>query len=177
MPLVRMPTYQTLVSPSSLASSRSYFPTNWEPSPKKFKASLENRPDACPKFYGGRPVLFAIKAAIEEELDRLEASGVIEKVSHSDWAAPIVAVPKKNGKCRICGDYKVTVNQVLDVDQYPLPTPDQLFATLAGGKKFMTLNLSQAYQQLPLDEEYVTINMHRGLYRCRGCGSGLPPPR
>ena len=39
---------------------------------------------------------------------------------------------------------------------------------MTGGKKFTTLDLSQAYQQLPLDEkskELVTINTHRGLYR------------
>ena len=135
-----------------------------------YRATLDLREDARPKkkFHPARPIPFAIKAAVEEELDKLEASGVIEKVSHSNWAAPIVIVPKKNGKFRICGDYKVTVNQVLDVDQYPLPTPEQLFATLAGGKKFTTLDLSQAYQQLPLDEqskEYVTVNTHRGLYR------------
>ena len=133
-----------------------------------FEASLEVHPDSHPKFFKPRPVPFAIKAAIEEELDRLEANGSIEKVAHSTWAAPIVAVPKKNRKFRICGDYKVNVNQVLDVNQYPLPTPDQLFATLAGGTKFTTLDLSQAYMQLPLEEEskqYVTINTHRGLYR------------
>ena len=60
------------------------------------------------------------------------------------------------------------MNQALDVDQYPLPKPDDLFATLAGGKKFSKLDLSQAYQQLVLDEQstpYVTINTHRGLYQ------------
>ena len=79
-----------------------------------------------------------------------------------------MAVPKRSGKLRICGDYKVSVNQVLDIDQYPLPTPEQLFATLAGGQKFTMLDLSQAYQQLPLDKQskvYVTVNTHRGLYR------------
>ena len=61
----------------------------------------------------------------------------------------------------------MTVNQALEVDQYPLPKPDDLFATLAGGEKFTKLDLSQAYQQLPLDEsmQYVTINTHRGMYR------------
>lgn len=110
---------------------------------------------------------FAIKPSIVEELDKLEASGVIEKVEHSDWAAPIVPVLKKNRKFRICGDYKVTVNQALDVDQYPFPKPEDLFATLAGGNNFSKLDLSQAYQQLPLDAEstkYVTVNTHRGLY-------------
>ena len=133
-----------------------------------FRTTLRIRPDAHPRFFKPRPVPFAIKAAIEAELDELEASGAIEKVTHSDWAAPIVPVPKKNGKFRICGDYKVTINRELDVDQYPLPKPEDLFATLAGGKKFSKLDLSQAYQQLPLDEDsmqYVTINTHRGLYR------------
>ena len=43
-----------------------------------------------------------------------------------------------------------------------------IFATLAGGKKFSKLDLSQAYQQLLLNKEsskLVTINTHRGLYR------------
>ena len=51
-------------------------------------------------------------------------------MDHSVWAAPIVAVSKRDGKFRICGDYKVTVNKFLDVDQYPLPKPAELFATL-----------------------------------------------
>ena len=133
-----------------------------------YQANLRICPDARPQFCKPRPIPFAIKASIEEELDKLEASEVIEEIEHSQWAAPIVPVPKKNGKFRICGDYNLTVNRVLDVDQYPLPNPESLFATLAGGKKFSTLDLSQAYQQLPLDDEsktYVTINTHRGLYR------------
>ena len=45
----------------------------------------------------------------------------MERVTYSDWAAPIVAILKKNGEFDICEDYKVTVNGALDVDQYPLP--------------------------------------------------------
>ena len=126
------------------------------------------QPGAAPKFCKPRSVPYATKQAVENELDRLESSGILEKVSYSEWAAPIVVVPKKDGKIRLCGDYKVTVNSALEVDQYPLPRPDDLFATLAGGNKFTTLDLSQAYLQLVLDEEsssYVTVNTHRGLYR------------
>ena len=47
-----------------------------------------------------------MRAAVEEELDQLERTGVLEKVDHSDWAAPIVAVSKKDGHVRLCGDLK-----------------------------------------------------------------------
>ena len=88
-----------------------------------------------------------------KKLERLESSGVIHPVSTSEWAAPIVPVPKKDGRIRICGDFKVTINPVLDVEQYPLPKPQDLFATLSGGEKFTKLDLQQAYLQLQLEEE------------------------
>lgn len=112
-------------------------------------------------------MLFALKPAVDQELDRLEAAGIIRSVPTSEWAAPIVVVPKKDGQIRLCGDYKVTCNSQIDVEQYPLPHPQDLFATLAGGQKFTKLDLRQAYFQLPLEEssrKYVTINTHRGLY-------------
>ena len=85
------------------------------------------------------------------------------------WTVYICAgtIMKADGSVRVCGDYKVTVNQSLDVDQYPLPKPEDLFATVANGQVFSKLDLSQAYQQMLLDEEskkYVTINTHLGLY-------------
>ncbi len=135
---------------------------------KDHQATLRVRQDAVPKFFKPRPVPFATKDAIGAGLDRLEADGIIEKVSHSEWASPNVPVPKKDGRFRICGDYKVTVNPALDVDQYPLPKPEDLFTSLSGGQKFTKLDLSQAYQQLLLDDQsknLTTITTHKGLYR------------
>jgi len=133
-----------------------------------FQAKLNVAKDATPKFFKPRSVPFALREWVENELDRLENEGVLEKTTYSEWAAPIVAVPKRDGRLRLCGDYKVTVNPVLDVDQYPLPKPDDIFATLSGGQKYTTLDLSHAYNQLLLDEDsrkYVTINTPKGLYR------------
>ena len=132
------------------------------------KAILNVKPDATPRFFKPRPVPFALVEAIGKEFDRLEEQGILKKVDSSDWGAPIVPVPKKDGQFRICGDYKVTINQALTVDQYPFHKAEDLFATLANGKHFTKLDLSQAYLQLALEEDsmkYVTINTHQALYQ------------
>ena len=143
------------------------------------KATLQVHTEAIPKFCKACPVPFAIKEAVGAELDRLESEGILKKVDHSAWAAPIVAVPKKDGRFRICGDYKVTVNRSLDIDQYPLPKPADLFATLAGGQLFTKLDLTQAYQQLLLDEssQQYTILIHtRVSISIQGCHLGYLLP-
>ena len=140
------------------------------------QATLCVKPDATPRFIKPRPVPFATKGMVGRELDRLEEEGILERVTHSDWATPIVAVPKKDGTFRICGDYRLTINPVLAVDQYPLPRPDDLFATLSGGTIFTKLDLSQAYLQLQLDDKsakFTTINTHQGLYQYRRLPFGI----
>ena len=87
---------------------------------KDIKASLHHKPDTKPKFMKPRPVAHSLKPKVEEELDKLEKQGIIYKVDPSEWATPIVAIPKKDSSVRICGDFKVTLNPALPVDQYPL---------------------------------------------------------
>ena len=63
----------------------------------------------------GRFHSHSIKEPVEQELKHLETAGILKRVTHSEWAAPIVSVPKKDGRVRVCGDYKVTVNPSLDI--------------------------------------------------------------
>ena len=60
---------------------------------------------------------------------------------------------KQDDTARLCGDYKLTVNQISKLEQYPIPRIEDLFAILSGGQKFTMLDLSHAYHQIPLDEE------------------------
>lgn len=123
--------------------------------------------EAVPRFFKARPVPYAMRGRVEAELDRLLAQEIIEPVKHAEWAAPVVPVLKPDETVRLCGDYKLTVNQISKLEQYPIPRIEDLFATLAGGQKFTKLDLSHAYHQIPLDEEakrYVTINTHKGLF-------------
>ena len=135
---------------------------------KTFQARLQVVPESPPKFFKPRTAPYAIRGAVEDEFDRLEREGILEKVTLSEWAMPVVVVPKADGSVRLCGDFKVTINPLLKVDQYPLPKAKDLFATLAGGQRFTKLDLSQAYLQLELHPDsmkYCTINTPRGLYQ------------
>ena len=91
----------------------------------------------------------------------MRKEGILKPVEKCEWAAPIVVARKGDGNVRICGDYKVTINPYIDLDQYSMPNPDDLFSTLAGEKKFSRLDLKQAYQQMlvdPRSQQYLTIN-------------------
>ena len=59
------------------------------------KAKLFVEPESKLKFFKPRQVPYALKGAIEQELNRLENMGVIEKVRYSEWVAPIVPVVKQ----------------------------------------------------------------------------------
>ncbi|XP_064651674.1 uncharacterized protein K02A2.6-like [Lineus longissimus] len=133
-----------------------------------FKADLKLKEGATPIFCEARPVPYSIKSRVGLELDRLAEVGILKKVETSEWASPIVVVPKASGELRICGDFKVTINKSLEDNSYPLPTADDLFSTLAGSEVFSKLDLTQAYQQLELTEAskpLCTINTHQGLYQ------------
>ena len=67
---------------------------------KDFKVSIPVKEDAKPKFCKARPVPYAMRSRVEEELDRLEEQGVYEKVAFSKWASPIVTVMKNENDPR-----------------------------------------------------------------------------
>ena len=135
---------------------------------KRTEVHINLKLDAKPRFCKARPVPYALKPKIDTELDRLVKEGVYVPVGYSRWAAPIVPVLKNDGKVRICGDYKRTINKAAHCENYPLPRTEDLLATLNRGQKFSKLDLSHAYQQLLLDNEsreYLTVNTHRGLFQ------------
>ena len=109
----------------------------------------------------------------------LEQSWIILKVKgfwRSHTAAGLnhsCSTQERCSKFCICGDYKVTVNLALDVDQYPLPKPEDLFATLEVGQKFSKLDLLQAYQQLSLENSQRSTPPSRGCTNIWDCHSVL----
>lgn len=130
---------------------------------KGTKATIHVKQDATPHFFRPRSVPFAIRAKVDKEIDRLLKENIMSPVKYAEWAAPVVPILKPIGTVRLCGDYKLTVNTVASLEQYPIPRVDDLFAALSGGKQFSKLDMSHAYQQILLSDEskkYVTVNTH-----------------
>ncbi|CAI6356579.1 unnamed protein product [Macrosiphum euphorbiae] len=156
------------------------FSNNVEPI-KVFEATIVLKENVVPVFLRAYDVPYAIRDQVIKELNALESQGIITKVSHSQWASPIVCVPRKNGKIRLCVDLKVTVNRYVEMDYYPLPKIDDIFNSLSGCKYFCVLDLTNAYLQLSVADSckhLLTVNTHVGLYcfnrLCFGLKSAPP---
>ncbi|XP_060126555.1 uncharacterized protein K02A2.6-like [Zootoca vivipara] len=138
--------------------------------------ALSLNPAVVPIRMKARQVPFALKPKIDAELDHLIKEGVLEPVLHARWETPIVTHLKANGNVRICADYKCTLNKALQQHAYPVPVVRHLLASLASGKVFAKLDLTQAYQQLPVDEatsEAQTIVTHHGAFRVKRLQFGV----
>ena len=59
------------------------------------------------------------------------------KSDASERITSTVHVVKDDGTLRICGDYKLTVNQVSQLDNYPIPMINTLFAEVSGCQKYV----------------------------------------
>lgn len=133
---------------------------------KGMTATIHVKLGSVPKFYRPRSVPFAMRSKVDVEINRLLNENIITPVKYSEWAAPVVPILKPDGSIRLCGDYKLTINQASPLEQYPIPRVEDLFITLSGGSSFSKLDMSHAYLQIIMDEnskQYLTINTHKVL--------------
>ena len=90
---------------------------------------------------------------VENELNRMEKAGVIERITEpTEWCAPIVPVAKPNGKVRICTDFK-RLNMAVKRERYILPTLEDIVHKLHDSTVFSKLDATAGYWQIPLDPE------------------------
>ncbi len=70
--------------------------------------------------------------------------------SSSPYGAPILFAKKKDGRLRMCIDYR-QLNENTIKDAYPLPRIDDLMTRLNGAKIFSKLDLRDGYHQVEMD--------------------------
>ena len=115
-----------------------------------------------------RRLPIALKERLHEELRRMTEMGIIKPINEpTNWVSSLVIVEKSNGKLRICLDPR-NLNKAIKRPQHAVPTTEEILAKLAHAKIFTKLDASNAYWQIPLDEEsskLVTFNTPFGRYR------------
>jgi len=98
--------------------------------------------------------IYALSYDLLEELHRYlkqnESRGWIRRVK-SGRASPIVYVKKKDGKLRLCADYRA-LNEVAKKDRHPLPLISEALDRLGGAKYFTKLDIKDAYHNIRIRE-------------------------
>ena len=131
------------------------------------EAKFKLQDNVTPVFEKKQNILFASMQKLDEELDRLVNTGILTTVDYSEWATPTVYVKKKSKDIRVCADFLTGLNAALKDHHYPLPSHEEVFTKLNGGKIFSKIDLSEAYLQIPVEEssKLLCISTHKGLFK------------
>lgn len=119
-------------------------------------------PGAEPPFRGIYRLAQPELAELKRQLDELMAGGKI-RPSTSPYGAPVLFVKKKNGKLRMCIDYRALNNQTIK-NRYALPRIDELLDQVYKAKYFSKLDLLSGYHQIRVAEEDVPKTAFRTRY-------------
>ena len=115
---------------------------------------IQVKPDAQLFSLGiARNILLPLRNKVKQELDAMEAQGVISKVQQpTPWCAGMVVVNKKNGGVRICVDLK-SLNRCVLREHHPLLKVDDILGQLTGATLFTKLDVNSGFWQVPLAEK------------------------
>ena len=89
---------------------------------------------------------------IKEEVTKQLQAKVIRVSRYPDWLANVVPVPKKDGKIRVCVDYR-NLNRASPKDNFPLPNIHILIDNCAGKEIGSFVDCYAGYHQILMDEE------------------------
>ena len=85
-------------------------------------------------------MLLKIKEEVKKQLD----AGFLEVAKYPQWVANIVPMPKKDGKVRMCVDYRY-LNRASPKDNFPLPHIDTLVDNTAKHSLFSFMDGFSGY--------------------------------
>ena len=100
--------------------------------------TIELVPGAAPvskaPYRMSTPEMLEMKMQLQDLLEKKYI-----RTSVSPWGAPVLFVKKKDGKLRLCIDYR-QLNKVTVKNKYPLPQIDDLFYQMKQAKVFSKID-------------------------------------
>jgi hypothetical protein len=124
--------------------------------------SINLMPGAAPvsksPYIMSKPELKNLQLQLEELLKK----GYI-RPSVSPWGALVLFVNKKDGRLRLCTNFR-QLNKVTVKNKYPLPRIDDLFDQLKNVKIFSKIDLRSGYHQVRIKDEDIGKTAFRTRY-------------
>lgn len=87
--------------------------------------------------------------AIKVEIEKMLNAGFIYPIALPEWVSNLVAVNKKEGKIRICTDFR-DFNKACPKDNYPMLFIDQILDDCAGDDIFSFMDGFSGYNQIQI---------------------------
>ena len=112
---------------------------------------------------------------VKEEIQKQLRVGFLSVVEYPEWLANVVPVPKKDGKVRVCADFR-DLNKAIPKDDFPLPHIDMLVDSTAGHPMLSFIDGFSGYNQIlmaPEDVEKTSFITEWGTYCYRVMPFGL----
>ncbi|GKV06953.1 hypothetical protein SLEP1_g18770 [Rubroshorea leprosula] len=100
---------------------------------------------------------------VKEEIERLVKAGFIRTCRYADWLSNVVPVLKKNGKLRVCVDFR-NLNLATPKDEYPMPITDLLVDGVARHKILSFMDGHSGYNQIFIAD----ADVPKTAFRCPG---------
>ena len=112
---------------------------------------------------------------VKEEIQKQLSVDFISMVQYPEWLANVVPVPKKDGKVRVCVDFR-NLNKASPKDDFPLPHIDMLVNNTAGNAMLSFIDGFSGYNHIrmaPEDREKTSFITEWGTYCYRVMSFGL----
>ena len=100
---------------------------------------------------------------IKAEITKLIEAKFIRQCRYTEWISNVVPVYKKNGKLRVCIDFR-NLNKATPMDGYPMPVADLLIDAAAGHRIISFMDGNAGYNQIFMAEE----DIPKTAFRCPG---------
>ena len=94
---------------------------------------------------------------IIEEVTKQLKEGFIKPIHQAEWIANVVPVPKKDGKVRMCVDFR-DLNKACPKDDFPLPHINFLVDNTTGSVLMSFMDGFLGYNQIKMAPKDMTKN-------------------